>query len=134
MTKAKRKKYSRLYSLSDQGDIAEWSVTKQGNIYIEVENLGKGADWLWQKIQPITHSFKEAFGIKAWCNTNAGFSHLGLFFASEEDAAEYLRLYKEHQAKLAESKEDKVVKIKHLMEQAYKSLDEAKKLQESVDE
>lgn len=134
MTKPKRENYSHLYSLSDQGDIAKWSVMKQGNIYIEVDNLGTGAEYQRQKIQPFTHSFKEALSIKAWCTTDARFSHIGLFFASREDAAEYQRLYREHQAKLAKPKEDKLVKIKHLMEQAFKSLEEAKKLQESFDD
>jgi hypothetical protein len=94
MTKPKREKYSHLYCLSRQGHITKWSVEKQGNIYIEVDNLKKGAEWFWLKIRPITHSFKEAFGIKAWCSTDERFSNLGLFFASEEDALEYQRLYK----------------------------------------
>lgn len=141
MTKPKREKYSHLYSLSNQGDITKWVVLKQGNIYIEVEKADGEADreakCSWHRIVPFVPSFvanQKAFSIKAWRTVDARYLFLGLFFASREDAVEYLHLYGEHQAKVVQPKEDKVVKIKHLMEQAYKSLEEAKRLQESFDD
>ena len=133
MTKPKREKYSHLYKLSNQGDITQWKVLKQGNIYIEVQGTGKDdkPEFFLHKIRPFINKLNYA---KAWCMEDARFSYIGLFFASKEDAEEYQRLHKEYQDKNAKPKEDKVVKIKHLMEQAYQSLCEAKKLQESFDE
>lgn len=137
MPKPKREKYTDLYHLGDEGIITEWSVVKQGTSYLYV--VGKDTEETYEE-QQLTHILpKDCRGmpinVNAWQPTNASArSSLGLFFASREDAAEYQRLYREPQAKLAKPKEGKVVKIKHLMEQAYESLREAKRLQESVDE
>ena len=136
MTKAKREKYKSLYHLGDEGVITEWSVVKQGTLYLYV--LGEGKEETFGEHQLLRSTLYDCKGsmistIKAWSPTNSRW-RLGYFFASKEDATEYLRLYRESQQEAAEPKEDKVVKIKHLMEQAYKSLDEARKLQESFDE
>ena len=136
MTKPKREKYKSLYRLGNEGVITQWSVVKQGTFYLYVLGEGKEETFGEQQLSPSTP--RDCKGnltdiTKAWFPTNARW-RLGYFFASREDAAEYLRQCKESLVEAAEPKEDKVVKIKHLMEQAYKSLDEARKLQESFDE
>lgn len=130
MTRAKREQITHLYRLSDKGDITEWKVHKQGRVYIDVEGSGEEAKYGWQTLIPyqgITNN------IKAWCTKNAKFS-LGLFFLSREDATEYQSLYKESQTELAEPNERKVVKIKHLVDAAYASLREARRLQAGLDD
>ena len=136
MTKPKREKYKSLYRLGEGGVITEWVVVKQGTTYLYALGADKEETFGEQQLLPATPC--DCKGnitsiTKAWSATNARW-RLGYFFASKEDAAEYLRLYKESQKEAAKPKEDKVVKIKHLMEQAYQSLCEAKKLQESFDE
>lgn len=135
MTKPKREKYKSLYHLGNEGIITEWSVVKQGTLYLYVLGEGKEETFGEQQLQPaIVWDCKgRVVDVKAWKSTNSRWS-LGYFFASRDEAANYLRLYKESQVEAAEPNEDKIVKIKHLMEQAYKSLQEAKRLQESFDE
>lgn len=135
MTKAKKEIYKSLYHFGDEGIITEWSVVKQGTVYLYVLGKGKEETFGEQQLLPSTplDCKGKAISLRAWSSTNARW-RLGYFFASKEDALDYLRLYKQSQSEVAEPKEHKIVKIKHLMEQAFKSLQEAKRLQDSFDE